>query len=143
MKVKKVRNKKQEKELYQAGWILFLVFLVLAAAGKIFEIHMKLLPCVIHKWTGYYCPGCGGTRAVRELLKGHIIASFFYHPVVVYGGAIYLWFMISHTVEYITKGKLGIGMKYKDTYLYIAAGIILLQWVVKNVVKLIWGVGIA
>ena len=51
--------------------------------------------------------------------------------------------MISHTVEYITKGKLGIGMKYKDTYLYIAAGIILLQWVVKNVVKLIWGVGIA
>ena len=37
MKVKKVRNKKQEKELYQAGWILFLVFLVLAAAGKIFE----------------------------------------------------------------------------------------------------------
>ena len=119
------------------------MFLVLAAAGKIFEIHMKLPPCVIHKWTGYYCPGCGGTRAVRELLKGHIIASFFYHPVVVYGGAIYLWFMISHTVEYITKGKLGIGMKYKDTYLYIAAGIILLQWVVKNAVKLIWGVGIA
>lgn len=143
MKAKKVRNKKQEKELYQAGWILLLVFLVLAAAGKIFEIHMKLPPCLIHKWTGYYCPGCGGTRAVRELLAGHIITSFFYHPVVVYGGALYLWFMISHTVEYITKGKLRIGMQYTDGYLYIAAGIILLQWGVKNVVKLIWGVGIA
>lgn len=142
MKIKKVRNEKQEKELYQAGLILLLVFFILTAVWQSFGIHMKLPPCLFHKWTGFYCPGCGGTRAVRELLQGHLIISFFYHPVVVYGVALYVWFMISHTVEYVSKGKFRIGMPYTDKYLYIAAGIILLQWVLKNVVKLIWGVGI-
>lgn len=142
MKVKKERNKKQEKEFYQAGWILLLVFLVLIAAWKIWGISIKLPPCLFHKWTGLYCPGCGGTRAVRELLKGDVIHSFFYHPVVVYGSALYIWFMVSHTIEYISKGKLKIGMRYTDQYLYIAAGIILLQWVVKNVIRLVWGVGV-
>ena len=142
MKIKKVRDRKQEKEFYQAGRLLFLVFFILAPAWKLFGISMKLPPCLFHKWTGFYCPGCGGTRAIRELLQGHVMNSFFYHPVVVYGSVLYIWFMISHTVEYVSKGKFRIGMPYTDKYLYIAAGIILLQWVIKNMVKLIWGVGI-
>ena len=53
MKIKKVRDRKQEKELYQAGWLLFLVFFILASAWKLFGISMKLPPCLFHKWTGF------------------------------------------------------------------------------------------
>ena len=34
-------------------------------------------PCMMQKLTGLYCPGCGGTRAVRALLAGHPLQSFF------------------------------------------------------------------
>ena len=41
-------------------------------------------PCLFHLLTGLYCPGCGGTRAVRLFLKGELIKSFCYHPFVPY-----------------------------------------------------------
>ena len=34
-------------------------------------------------------------------------------------------------------------MKYTDGYLYAAAGIIVAQWILKNVVKAVWGIGLA
>lgn len=42
------------------------------------------MPCLFQMMTGLYCPGCGGTRAVRALLSGHPVLSFLYHPVVPY-----------------------------------------------------------
>lgn len=139
---KKERNLQIEKGLYTGGWILLLTAGALAAVEKFGNVSLPLFPCMVHKWTGYYCPGCGGTRAVRALLQGDFLQSFVYHPVVVYGAVLYVWFMVSHTIEYLTRGRWRIGMQYTDKYLYGAVGIILAQWVVKNAVKAIWGVGI-
>ena len=55
---------------------------------------------------------------------------------------LYAWFMISHTIEYLTKGRWHTGMRYTDKYLYVGLGMIVVQWVLKNVIKLVWGVGI-
>ena len=41
-------------------------------------------PCLFHLATGYYCPGCGGTRAIASLLHGQLFRSFLYHPVILY-----------------------------------------------------------
>lgn len=139
---KKDRDFNQEKGLYQGGFLLLAILLLLAALGRFLHVEASVPPCVIHKWTGYYCPGCGGTRAVRALLKGNIWNSFLCHPVVPYGGILYAWYMISHTVEYLSKGKISIGMKYSDRYLYVAVALILVQWVVKNVLKAVWGIGL-
>ena len=51
-------------------------------------------PCLFHMVTGYYCPGCGGTRAVIALLHGDIIASFIYHPLVPYTAAAFIVLLI-------------------------------------------------
>ena len=32
--------------------------------------------------TGFYCPGCGGTRAVKYLLRAEVGRSIQYHPLV-------------------------------------------------------------
>jgi Protein of unknown function (DUF2752) len=32
-------------------------------------------PCLFHALTGLYCPGCGGTRAVYQLLHGHVLLA--------------------------------------------------------------------
>ena len=31
--------------------------------------------CPIHAVTGWYCPGCGGTRAIWALLRGDVVGA--------------------------------------------------------------------
>ncbi|WP_298483655.1 DUF2752 domain-containing protein [uncultured Ruminococcus sp.] len=38
--------------------------------------------CTFHQLTGYLCPACGNTRAVLELLHGHILRSLGYNPMI-------------------------------------------------------------
>jgi hypothetical protein len=39
--------------------------------------------CPLHKTTGLSCPGCGGLRAVHQLLHGHIAEAFCLNPLFV------------------------------------------------------------
>lgn len=137
-------SKKEEKSLYILGWMLLGAAAVLAGVTRGFPMQMKIfsLPCIFWELTGYYCPGCGGTRACAALFRGEIVRSFLCHPVVVYTAVVFAWYMISHTIEYLTRGRLAVGMRYRDLYLYLAAAIILIQWVVRNLLKLVWGIDI-
>lgn len=137
-------SKKEEKSLYILGWMLLGAAAVLAGVTRGFSMQMKIfsLPCIFWELTGYYCPGCGGTRACAVLFRGEIVRSFLCHPVVVYTAVVFAWYMISHTIEYLTRGRLAVGMRYRDLYLYLAAAIILIQWVVRNLLKLVWGIDI-
>ena len=101
-------SKKEEKSLYILGWMLFAAAVLLLGITKGLHMQMKIvsLPCVFRELTGYCCPGCGGTRACAALLQGKIVKSFLCHPVVLYTAVIYGWYMITHTIEYLTRGKL-------------------------------------
>lgn len=37
--------------------------------------------CPLHALTGWYCAGCGTTRALHELLHGHVGAAFALNPL--------------------------------------------------------------
>jgi len=47
---------------------------VMALLGMVFVINPVnnplLPPCLFHRLTGLYCPGCGSTRAIHHLLHG-------------------------------------------------------------------------
>lgn len=38
--------------------------------------------CYFYRKTGYYCPGCGSTRAVLALLDGHPLLSVHENPLI-------------------------------------------------------------
>jgi hypothetical protein len=40
-------------------------------------------PCVFHQLTGLYCPGCGSTRALHQLVNGHPSAALAMNPLLV------------------------------------------------------------
>lgn len=64
-------------------------------------------PCMMQKLTGLYCPGCGGTRAVRALLAGHPLQSFLYHPFVLYAVVlmgILIFFRLAEKVSWERSG---------------------------------------
>lgn len=135
-----------EKGLYIFGIVLF--FLALFAAilyytGILVPLLHKVAPCSFHALTGFYCPGCGGTRATLSLLQFNIIESFLYHPIVPYCALIYVLFMGSHTIAYLTKQKgiFGIckkGMAYRDLYIYLAIVILLLNFILRNAIYFFW-----
>lgn len=40
-------------------------------------------PCPFHALTGWWCPGCGSTRALHQLLHGHFAEAFRYNPLAI------------------------------------------------------------
>jgi hypothetical protein len=41
------------------------------------------LPCPIHEYLGLLCPGCGATRALAALLRGHLTTAWHANPLLV------------------------------------------------------------
>ncbi len=130
------RERTIEDDFYFIGKILLPA---IAAAAIVCRLRPQFMqsrlipPCLFHQITGCYCPGCGGTRAVRALLRGQFLRSFCYHPLVLYGTGIYLYFMATQAVERCSHGSVPIGMRYRNRYVWAAAAIVLINFIVKNV----------
>lgn len=70
----------KKKLLYQNYFVVtFSIFLVY---GILYIFTKRGIPCVIHKITGLYCPGCGITRMFISLFKLNIYQAFRYNPLV-------------------------------------------------------------
>lgn len=88
-------------------------------------------PCLFNLFTGLYCPGCGGTRAVRHLFHGHIITSFQYHPIVLYGVVVIGIMLASRIAEFVTH-KSYIRTKQYSVMLYLGLSIVVVNCLIKN-----------
>lgn len=131
-----------EDIFYIIGAVAFLIMLCLAVLTSVcpqIGKNIRLPPCLFHFITGYYCPGCGGTRAIRALLHGHVLQSVYYHPLVVYAVIIYVSFMLTQTVARLSCQRISIGMKYHNRYVWIALAILAVNFVIKNVLHLTVG----
>lgn len=105
------------------------------------NLHQMIPICFFYRLTGYYCPGCGGTRAVVALLHGHFLQSLRCHPFVGYGAILLSTFWLRKTLELITKKRLEV-IRLKPLYLYAALAIVIVQWIAKNVLLYTQGIGI-
>ena len=54
---------------------IIIIIVVTVMAILVLMEHIAI-PCIFHKVTGLYCPGCGITRAIRALVKGNVAESF-------------------------------------------------------------------
>lgn len=101
------------------------------------------MPCLVHDWFRIYCPGCGGTRAIFALLKGHIVESLCSNPAILLGALLVIYYEVGVLLTLIRRN----GKRYYSTsvvpivlfviivmvfavvrnYLLIACGIDLLQ----------------
>lgn len=135
-------REKEETALFYIGWSLVLFASILALMYHLFPVPFSklLLPCLVNSMFGIYCPGCGGTRAVSALLHGDFPTSFLFHPLVPYAAIVGGWFLISQSLERLSKHKIRIGMKYRDSYVWAALGILVLNFVVKNLLLIVWNI---
>lgn len=97
------------------------------------------IPCLFHEWTGLYCPGCGGTRAVKALITGHPVISFWYHPLVLYCAAVALLFAVSYGIWWKTKNP-RFRLYLNNSYIYAGIGITVANFIFKNYMLMVKGV---
>ncbi len=134
----KNKNSSLEDQLFLAGiWCFLLGCIALLWYLRFFVPRMPFAGCMFHAVTGFYCPGCGGTRAVLALLHGDLVQSFRYHPVVPYGVGLYVLFMGSHLLERLHVPHIK-GIRFHGWYLYAALFIIIVHVLYINVIGVSW-----
>ncbi len=60
--------------------------------------------CMVNELTGWYCPTCGGTRAIEALFKGQVIAALSYNWLVIFA-LIFVSYYWGKSAHLILKGK--------------------------------------
>lgn len=133
------RDVRMEETLYRILTAFLAAGLLGAGVIWLFRLDLSpfLLPCALRTWLGIYCPGCGGSRSFRYLLHGQILQSLFYHPLVPYGAAVCGWYWITHTLRHLTRGRIK-GMRYRNLYCYLAVAIVILNFIWKNAMLLVF-----
>ena len=101
--------------------------------SRFFQFLPPLSFCLFFRVTGFYCPGCGGTRACMSLLSGHPVQSFIYHPFVLYSAACLLYYAVRFLYYGITKKGRPV---FRPVLLWIALGIVGFNWILKNALLL-------
>lgn len=50
--------------------------------AMLFFSNNIVIPCIFKLITGFYCPGCGITRAILSILKGDVYQAFRYNSII-------------------------------------------------------------
>lgn len=126
-----------DRTMYELGLVALgiVIAAVLLYCITGFNILGVKYPCVFNRVTHLCCPGCGGTRSVRALLRGEILTSLYDYPPFLYGLVVYVIFMVRCFLAKhfgIAKSKDGAVIKY----IYIFIALIMIQWIVKLVAQI-------
>ncbi len=107
----------------------------------ILRLHSHYPGCLFHRLTGYYCPGCGGTRSLVLLFRGDIWGSFRYHPFVLYALFAFIYVVITYIV-YLVRRRTDKNIRYSfpGWTLWGAIVVIVINFVIKNGALLLFGI---
>ena len=90
------------------------------------------IPCIFHKITGYYCPGCGVTRMLVSLAKGNIIQAFMYNQFLFIMLPFFILYLFYSIYLYITDKKDKILKRIPKCMQYILLSITILWGIIRN-----------
>jgi hypothetical protein len=67
--------------------VVIITMLVIGVGAILFFIDPMRMgifpPCPLHRYTGLWCPGCGATRALHQLVHGHLAEAFRFNPLAI------------------------------------------------------------
>lgn len=131
-----------DREAYPAAWIT-LGALTAAFLGWKYLLGAPMVSdCWIWRHWRVYCPGCGGTRALKALAAGQLLRALIYHPAVPVMGALAVAYLTSQTIWRL-RSRRGWVLRYDPRWPRMLVGLFLLHCAVRNVLWLGFGIPIS
>lgn len=88
------------------------------------------IPCLFHKLTNFYCPGCGITRMIFSILKFDFYQAFRFNPFVFCLLILFIfYFFISFFLNLFNKKQI----KINNKVYYVIVILLLLFGIVRNI----------
>ena len=89
------------------------------------------IPCIFHKITGLYCPGCGITRMFISIIRLKFIDAFHYNC---FAFILLVLFVILNLIKVITKKNITI----KNSILYAIIVLAIVFGILRNITYFSW-----
>ncbi|MBE6147057.1 MAG: DUF2752 domain-containing protein [Firmicutes bacterium] len=115
--------------------VLIVIFLLIMVSFLYYQVNSLYhigIPCIFYEITGFYCPGCGITRAIFSLMEFDLKASLHNHflfvvslPFVVY----YTFIRIKDWINF----KENYRKEIPSCYLYLILSIVILFGILRNI----------
>ena len=121
--------------MYRRSTVIAIWSVLLAGAGYLFVFEpgkTGLFPvCLFRLVTGYTCPGCGSTRAMHQLLHGHVVAAFMLNPLFLLAIPFLLYALVRYSVI-VMRGGVPRGNTLPAPYIYALFFVVLSFWIFRN-----------
>ncbi|MDD2283006.1 MAG: DUF2752 domain-containing protein [Eubacteriales bacterium] len=90
-------------------------------------------PCPFYYFTGLYCPGCGSSRALHQLLHGNFLKAIDLNPLMVISIPFILYLLISTADIRIRGRRILKRILFKKGFYTMLLSIIIVYWVIRNI----------
>jgi len=121
--------------MYRRSTVIAIWSLILAGAAYLFVFEpgkTGIFPsCLFRLLTGFQCPGCGSTRAMHQLLHGHVVAAFELNPFFLLAIPFLLYALIRYSVV-VMRGGVPRQNTLPPPYIYALFFIVVSFWIFRN-----------
>jgi hypothetical protein len=87
--------------------------------------------CLFRALTGLLCPGCGSTRAMHQLLHGHLVEAFELNPLLLIGLPFLFFALVRYSI-FAVRGIIPRRNILPASIIYALFFIIVSFWIVRN-----------
>ncbi len=91
------------------------------------------IPCMFHQITGFYCSGCGASRALRSILHFDFYQALRYNAIFTLCLPLFAVYFGGLSVSYIRFGKDRVSEKISMKFVWIFIELALIYGVLRNV----------
>lgn len=109
------------------------LIILLSMYGLINSELIQWVPsCWIYEAIGILCPACGGTRCVKEFMRGNWFQAFFYHEIFFVLIIYLLMINIVYIINLNRKKKIATWLYPKFWYVIIFAIVLIIYTILRN-----------
>lgn len=91
------------------------------------------IPCIFYQITGFYCSGCGSSRALRSIMHFDFYRALRYNAIFTLAFPFLVLYFVTLTVCYIKFGKDKISGKIPMSIVWIFIALALIYGVLRNI----------